>query len=221
MECVVMKIRKISALLFAVLLSALLFTGCNKNIEVTESNVKDLAKPAIESSFYLCHSYFYDIEKDSNGKPVTYPSDSDIYSSYFKITTPTTVDKIEKEATKYSTVANRATEKFVFEKDGVLYAVNLDWNAVETVLDINSIRLIKQEGDIYYISVDRYVFDGVENEDGSPKYADTFTYKMKAVDGILQIQGDGQAEIKTPANTDKNREFIGSFDKFLGPITKR
>ena len=65
------------------------------------------------------------------------------------------------------------------------------------------------------------MFDGVENEDGSPKYADTVTYKMKAVDGVLQIQGDGQAEIKTPANTDKNREFIGSFDKFLGPITKR
>lgn len=221
MECLIMKIRKISVLFLALLLTALLFTGCNKNIEVTSGNVKDVAKPTIEAAFYLCNSYFYDIEKDANGKPVTYPSDSDIYSSYYKITTSTTVDKIEKEAAKYSTDANKAKEKFVFEKDGVLYAVNPDWNAVEEVLDINSIRLVKQEGDIYYIAVDRYVFDGVENEDGSPKYADTLTYKMKSVDGVLQIQGDGQAEIKTPANTGKDCEFIGSYDKFLGPVAKR
>lgn len=221
MECLIMKIRKISVLFLALLLTALLFTGCNKNIEVTSGNVKDVAKPTIEAAFYLCNSYFYDIEKDANGKPVTYPSDSDIYSSYYKITTSTTVDKIEKEAAKYSTDANKAKEKFVLEKDGVLYAVNPDWNAVEAVLDINSIRLVKQEGDIYYIAVDEYVFDGVENEDGSPKYADTLTYKMKSVDGVLQIQGEPQAEEKTPVNTGKDCEFIGSYDKFLGPVAKR
>ena len=222
MECLIMKIRKFSVLFLALLLTALLFTGCNNNIEVTSGNVKELAKPTIEAAFYLCNSYFYDIEKDANGKPVEYPSDSDIYSSYYKITTSTTVDKIEKEAAKYSTEANKAETKPVLEKDGTLYAVNPDWNAIETFLDINSIKLVNSADGEYDISVDRYMYiEGKENEDGSPNYSDTLTYKMKSVDGVLQIQGEPTAEEKTPVNTGKDCDFIGSYDKLLGPVAKR
>ena len=217
-----MKIRKFSVLFLALLLTALLFTGCNNNIEVTSGNVKDVAKPTIEAAFYLCNSYFYDIEKDANGKPVEYPSDSDIYSSYYKITTSTTVDKIEKEAAKYSTEANKAEAKTVLEKDGVLYAVNPEFNAEETMLDINSIKLVGESDGEYDISVDQYAYsDEPQNDDGSPNYVNTLTYKMKAVDGVLQIQGEPQAEIKTQTNTGKDCEFISSYDKFLGPVSKR
>ena len=217
-----MKIRKISALLFAILLLALFFTGCNKNIEVTESNVKDLAKPAIEADFYSCNSYFYDIEKDADGSPAYYPTDDTGFSGFFKVATPMTIDELNKTAEKYKKGAELTTERFIAEKNGELYALDIEWNMIETMLDINSIRLVRQEGDSYYIAADRYMYiDGMANEDGSPNYVDTVTYRMKAVDGVLQIQDEPEVKEETPVNSGKDIKVIGNFDKFFGPINER
>ena len=217
-----MKIRKFSVLLFAILLTTLLFSGCNKNLEVTEETVKDLAKPAIEADFLSCNSYFYDIEKNADGVPVSYPTDDTNFFGFYKITTPMTIDELNKAAEKYQKGAELTTKGFIAEKNGELYAMDIEGNLIETMLDINSIRLVKQDGDLYYIAVDQYMYvDGMENEDGSPNYINTYTYKMKVVDGVLQIQDDPEIKEESPLNSGKDIKVIGNFDKFLGPINER
>ena len=210
------KFLAVTSLLISFLFILLLFSGCNKEIKVTEENVKELALPTIESDFYLSNSYFYDIEKEANGTPVYYPTDSSVL---FKITTKTTLDELNKSVAKYR---KGMTASAVSEKDGALYAVDPIDSMVETMLDTNSIRLVKQDGDIYYIAVDQYMYiDGKENEDGSPNYINTITYKMKSVDGVLQIQEEPEVKEETPKNTAKDFSLIGSFDKFIGKLSER
>ncbi len=210
------KFLAVTSLLISFLFILLLFSGCNKEIKVTEENVKEIALPTIESDFYLSNSYFYDIEKEANGTPVYYPTDSSVL---FKITTKTTLDELNKSVAKYR---KGVTASAVSEKDGALYAVDPIDSMVETMLDTNSIRLVKQDGDIYYIAVDQYMYiDGKENEDGSPNYINTITYKMKSVDGVLQIQEEPEVKEETPKNTAKDLSLIGSFDKFFGAIKNR
>ncbi len=214
--------KKAIALAFSLLFVLILFVGCDKEIKVTEETVKDLAKPAIEADFYACNSYFYDIEKDEDGVPVSYPTDETNFFGFFKITTPMTIDELNKSAEKYQKGAKLTTERFIAEKNGELYAMNIEGNLIETMLDINSIRLVRQDGDIYYVAVDQYMYvDGYENEDGSPNYINTYTYKMKAAGGVLQIQEDPEIKEESPLNSGKDIKVIGNFDKFFGPVNER
>ena len=214
--------KKAIALAFSLLFVLVLFVCGDKEIKVTEKTVKGLAKSAIEADFYSCNSYFYDIEKDANGVPVSYPTDETNFFGFFKITTPMTIDELNKSAEKYQKGAELTTERFIAEKDGELYAMNIEGNLIETMLDINSIRLVRQDGDIYYVAADQYMYvDGYENEDGSPNYINTYTYKMKAAGGILQIQDPPEIKEESPLNTGKDIKVIGSFDKFFGPVNER
>ena len=166
--------KKSLSLAFSLLFVFTLLAGCNKNLEVTEETVKDLAKPAIEADFLACNSYFYDIEKNADGVPVSYPTDDTNFFGFYKITTPMTIDELNKAAEKYQKGAELTTKRFIAEKNGELYAMDIEGNLIETMLDINSIRLVKQDGDLYYIAVDQYMYvDGMENEDGSPNYINT------------------------------------------------
>ena len=91
----------------------------------------------------------------------------------------------------------------------------------EEIFDLNSIKLKGSSNDGYYISVDAYGDPGRD----SLEYSRTYIYRMEVVTGVLQIQnssgGYAFSEELTPVNSEGDRNFIGSFDKFLGRLSER
>ncbi len=220
--------KKVISVALSLLFILTLFAGCGKEVKVTEENVKELFIPTLEAGFYIYGSAFYNVEKNEKGQPVTYSDIDGTENSYCKIKEKTTIDELIKQIKKYDTsFYDGSMKESVIEKDGSLYVSPLGlFGGYEPIYDLNSIKLEKTEGDIYYITVDEYAYPDTEADPsaipGVPNFVSKITYKVKSVDGILQTQ-DAEYWLKesSPVNKVDDCEFIGMYDKFYGDVIER
>lgn len=149
-------------------------------------------------------------------------------NSYCQIKEKTTVDELIKQIKKYDPgFYDDSTIESVIEKDGSLYVSPLGlFGGYEPIYDLNSIKLEKIGGDIYYITVDEYAYPDTEGSPsaiaGVPDCLSRTTFKVKSVDGILQIQNSEYLlKESSPVNKLNDCEFIGMYDKFYGDVIER
>lgn len=198
--------KKISALILALLLSLSLFAGCKKT-EVTEENVAELFMPSLECYFYFEGTALAELERDGNGNLVYYQDEGEMEQC--RVVNYDNAEDLFSDMEKYMTEKVRKTVAFdrMFESDGRDLYITL-FGAGGNSCDLNSIKLLKYEDGKYYITVD------IINS-GDCIYPTLFVTALK--DGILRIEEvEPQIEASVMYDGDEDgadRNFISSFGK--------
>lgn len=206
--------RIISATLAIIFVLSCL-VGCGGDKKLTEENVKELFLPTFEAYTYLLGSYFYEIERNPDRSPVDYPSDDTVYLSFFKVTTDITKEELIEKMNKYYAPGYKDNGTII-TKDNDLYVANLDTNYIGMYFDLESIRLLGEDENGYYIAIDTYGTNWDDESDQPITYYSTQKFRVKYNDGILQIQDPPELDGDKPVNNYEDTDIIFDYDRLIG-----
>lgn len=201
----------LSTMLVLLVLIILCKTAGETKVKVTKENVTELFNPSLECYVYYMGSYFYDVEKFSDGNPRTYGINNGYYR--YKVVEYQNADEIRNKIKTYlSDDVINFDESFFNKENDDLY-ISVDASGTGSY-DMNSIELINTEENRYYISVDYY-----GNNTPEKKYTCTKVFITELKDGVLfieELSDDLYITEKECLTADpSSMKLISELDKFI------